>query len=251
MKVSLITVSYNSEETIRETFESVRKQKIEGFELEYIHVDGLSNDSTMEISNEFNDIITKRISEKDSGIYNAMNKGISLATGDIIGILNSDDVYSYENVLKDVMQIFSKGTSDAVYADLNYVKRSNSRLIVRSWKSGEYSRNSFQFGWMPPHPTFFVKSECYSKYGKFNEDLKSAADYELMLRFIHRHRITCSYIPKKIVDMKDGGNSNQSFRHRFKVFKENRKAWKLNFNSNGILPITFKVLRVIPQFFIK
>lgn len=250
MKISLITVSYNSEETIRETFESVRGQKIEGFELEYIHVDGLSNDATMEISQEFDDIITTRISEKDSGIYNAMNKGIKMATGDIIGILNSDDCYASQEVLQSVVNAFEENQCDAVYADLNYVRRHDSQKVTRKWKSGSYKKWSFYLGWMPPHPTFFIRKELYQKHGSFNEKIKSSADYELMLRMVEVHKASLYYIPKLFVNMKDGGNSGQSLRHRLKVFKEDRYAWKSNFNMNGILPITFKIMRKITQFIV-
>ena len=248
MKISLITVSYNSEKTIRETFESVRGQKIEGFELEYIHVDGLSNDATMEISQEFNDIITTRISEKDSGIYNAMNKGIKMATGDIIGILNSDDCYASQEILQSVVNAFEENECDAVYADLHYVRRHDSHQITRKWKSGLYKKNSFFLGWMPPHPTFFLRKEFYDNYGFFNEKIKSSADYELMLRMIKVRNASLHYIPKLFVNMKDGGNSNQSLSHRIKVFTEDRYAWKLNFSRPGYVPIILKILRKVNQF---
>lgn len=249
MKISLITVSYNSEETIRETFESVRGQKTEGFELEYIHVDGGSNDNTMEISHEYKDIITKYISEEDSGIFNAMNKGIRMATGDIIGILNSDDCYAYDDVLFDVVNAFKLNNCDALYADLNYVKRNDVKSISRKWKSGSYKKYSFDLGWMPPHPTFFLKKEFYDKYGVFNEKIKSSADYELMLRMVKLHKASIYYIPRLFVNMKEGGNSNKSFRHRIKVFKEDRMAWGLNFSNSGFLPVTFKIIRKLNQFF--
>lgn len=249
MKISLITVSYNSEETIRETFESVRGQKIEGFELEYIHVDGLSNDGTMEISQEFDDIISIRISEKDSGIYNAMNKGVKMATGDIVGILNSDDCFMSNDILFKVCTAFSKNQCDAVYGDVIHVKRSDSSKVVRKWTSGVYRKNSFKLGWMPPHPTFFIKREFYDNYGLYNESIRSAADYELMLRMIKRHKASLFYISEFMVEMKSGGNSQQSFRHRIKVFNEDRLAWKLNFQMNGFFQVVMKILRKLNQYF--
>lgn len=250
MKISLITVSYNSEDTIRDTFESVRTQNIVGFELEYIHIDGLSTDSTMDISLQYDDIISKRISEKDTGIYNAMNKGIAVATGDIVGILNSDDCYASEIALESVHRAFKESNCDAVYADLNYVKRNQPDKIVRKWKTGQNKNSSFYFGWMPPHPTFFLKRSLYVSYGNYNENIKSSADYELMLRMIKRHKISLYYIPLLLVNMKDGGNSGQSIRHRLKVFNEDRLAWKLNFSSCGYFPVVLKILRKLNQLFI-
>ena len=247
-KITLITVSYNSEETIRETFESVRDQIIDGFDLEYIHVDGLSKDSTMDISMEFDDIITHRVSEQDSGIYNAMNKGIRMATGSIVGILNSDDCYVDNDVLQEVFMAFKKNECDAVYADLNYVKRNNPQQVSRKWKSGKYSNYSFNLGWMPPHPTFFIKKEFYDNFGLFNETIKSSADYELMLRMIKLHGASLYYLQKLIVNMKDGGNSGQSFRHRIKVFNEDRLAWKNAFDKTGYIPVLLKIARKVIQF---
>ncbi|MGB0270250.1 MAG: glycosyltransferase family 2 protein [Bacteroidia bacterium] len=225
MKISLITVSYNSEETIRETFESVRWQKIEGFELEYIHVDGLSNDATMEISQEFDDIITKRISEKDSGIYNAMNKGVHLATGDIIGFLNSDDTFYDTNILYLISQYFlDYQPLDIVYGDINYVDNNGS--IKRRWRTGE--RDSFKKGWHPAHPGFYASKKLFDNYGVFNEDLRIAADFDLMLRFMENDRTTSKYLPKVCVNMKLGGESNRSLYNIYRGNREILKAFKLN-----------------------
>lgn len=210
MKISLITVSYNSEETIRETFESVRGQKTEGFEREYIHVDGLSNDATMEISKEFNDIITTRISEKDSGIYNAMNKGIELATGDVIGFLNSDDTYASNDILFSISQLFNSDEDlDIVYGDIDYVDSTG--RIKRKWRTGQ--RNSFSKGWHPAHPGFYAKKGIFDSYGNFDEALRIAADFDLMLRFIEVAEAKTKYLDKVCVNMKLGGESNQSFKN--------------------------------------
>ena len=208
MKISLITVSYNSEETIRETFESVRRQKIEGFELEYIHVDGLSNDSTMEISQEFDDIINIRISEKDSGIYNAMNKGVDLATGDVIGFLNSDDTLVDNQVLRDVTRAFSE-IVDVVFGDINYVDANDK--IVRKWRTGHQA--PFSKGWHPAHPAFYARREIFITNGAFDEELRIAADFDLMLRFLEHLSLNAIYLNRVFVNMKLGGESNKSLKN--------------------------------------
>lgn len=223
MKISLITVSYNSEETIKETFESVRGQKIEGFELEYIHVDGLSNDATMDISQEFDDIITKRISEKDSGIYNAMNKGIHLATGDVIGFLNSDDVFYDHDILFLIAQQFlNHSYLDIVYGDINYVD--NKGKIKRKWRTGE--RKSFRTGWHPAHPGFYASINLFQENGGFDEDLRIAADFDLMLRFIDVAQAQSRYIPKVFVSMKLGGESNRDFKNILKGSQEIKNSFR-------------------------
>jgi glycosyltransferase involved in cell wall biosynthesis len=210
MKISLITVSYNSEETIRETFESVRGQKIEGFELEYIHVDGLSNDATMEISQEFNDIITTRISEKDSGIYNAMNKGIQMASGDVIGFLNSDDTFTSHDVLHSISNLFNSDEGvGIVYTDIDYVDSLGQ--IKRKWRTGQ--RKSFSKGWHPAHPGFYAKKRIFDLHGDFDETLRIAADFDLMLRFIEIAKTKTNYLNKVCVNMKLGGESNRSFKN--------------------------------------
>lgn len=210
MKISLITVSYNSEETIRETFESVRNQKTDGFELEYIHIDGLSNDATMKISQEFDDIITKRISEKDSGIYNAMNKGIQMATGDIIGFLNSDDTFNGSEVLLEITkQFLSIRDLEIVYADIDYVD--NQGAIKRKWRSGKQKK--FAKGWHPPHPGFYASKELFDNYGNFDEKFSIAADFDLMIRFMESAEAKAAYLKKTIVNMRLGGESNRSYKN--------------------------------------
>ena len=249
MKISLLTVSYNSEETIRETFESVRLQKIDGFELEYIHVDGLSSDTTMNISREFDDIISKRISEKDSGIYNAMNKGVLNATGDIIGILNSDDCFSHHLVLQNIVDLFSNNfNASIVYSNLNYVSRNAPDRIVRKWRSGKYKKWKVYLGWMPPHPTFYVVRKVYEKLGAFDENLKSAADYDFMLRALKQFNGQIVYYNDLTINMKDGGNSGQSIAHRLKVYKEDSQALRNNKIPFSPIVVLFKILRKIPQF---
>lgn len=237
MKVSIITITYNSAETVEDTIRSVASQTYPS--VEYVMVDGLSKDATLDIAKKYASTISKLISEKDKGIYDAMNKGVALASGDIIGILNSDDFYADENVIKDIVEVFEKTGADAVYADLLYVHRDNTSKVVRRWEAGPYKAGQFLKGWMPPHPTFFVKKSIYDKWGAYNLSLRSAADYELMLRFIHKHHISVAYLPRVITHMRTGGQSNVTLRNRIKANMEDRAAWRMN----GLKPSLFTLYR--------
>jgi len=246
MKVSIITISYNSAETIEDTIKSVVSQDYKN--IEYIIIDGASKDDTLSIVEKYKDQIAKVISEKDKGIYDAMNKGVEQATGDIIGILNSDDYYYDQSVISEVVRLFETKKTDGLYADLVYVDREDSDKVIRYWKSGEYSPGKFLKGWMPPHPTFFVTKEVYSNFGLYNTDLRSAADYEFMLRVIHKHKISLSYMPRILTKMRVGGMSNVSLKNRWRANMEDRRAWKIN----GITPrwytLTLKPLSKLLQF---
>lgn len=211
MKISIITVCYNSEKYIRYAIESVLSQSYDN--VEYIIVDGASSDSTMSIINEYSGQITHIVSEPDSGIYDAMNKGIALASGDVIGILNSDDFYFDERSLEDVVNVFENQSFDACYADLLYVEQKNTSKAVRFWKSGEYKKGSFLKGWMPPHPTFFCRKSIYDRYGSFNLDYKIAADVEILFRFLEKVEVKTAYIPKVLIKMRMGGTTNNSFKN--------------------------------------
>lgn len=253
MKISIITVSYNSEKTIADTLESVLSQTYSN--LDYIIIDGNSKDNTLDIiesyENKFKEkkISYRRISEKDDGLYDAMNKGIKMATGDIIGIINSDDVYNQNDILEKIVDKFNDFNLSGVYGDLVYVDENDLNKITRYWKSGKYKKNCFLFGWMPPHPTFFVKREVYEKYGFFRLDMGTAADYEIMLRFIHKYKIKIDYLEEIIVKMRLGGASNNSLIVRLKANLKDKKAWDIN----GIRPYFFtlflKPVRKIKQFF--
>lgn len=245
-KISIITVTYNSAKTLEQTIHSVLLQ--DHPDIEYIIVDGASTDGTLEIIRKYRHKIDHFISEKDDGLYYAINKGIALATGDIIGILHADDFYIDDHVLSKVNTVFSKTGADAVYADLYYVDSNNTDKIIRKWKSGSYTDGKFLWGWMPPHPAFFVKKEVYQKYGMFNTSLRSAADYELMLRFIHKNKIKLAYLPEFIVKMRTGGQSNASMKNRAKANMEDRKAWELNGLKPYFFTLTLKPLRKVLQF---
>jgi len=177
-----------------------------------------------------------------------MNKGIALATGEIVGILNSDDIYTNDRVISMISSVFEDESVDVCYADLQYVDPNNMNKVVRTWKSGNFSGKSFYWGWMPPHPTFFVRRKVYEKVGSFNTHLKSAADYEMMLRILLKYKMSAHYIPQVIVRMSTGGMSNASIFNRIKANKEDRLAWKLNGLRPYFFTLYLKPLRKISQF---
>lgn len=226
MKVSIITVVYNGAQTIRDCLESVRNQSYP--RVEHIVKDGGSTDGTLHIIEEYKSYLAKVVSEPDNGIYDGMNKGLRLATGDVIGILNADDIYAGPDVLSKVVKTFSEKKVDSCYGDLVYVDGKDTNRVVRYWRSGDFVPRKFYWGWMPPHPTFFVRREVFDKYGLFNLALGTAADYELMLRFLLKHRITSAYLPEIIVKMRSGGASNASLRNRLRANRMDRLAWKVN-----------------------
>lgn len=247
MKISIITATYNSAATVRDTLQCVAIQRYK--HIEHIIVDGVSKDNTLAIVQEFPHV-AKVVSEKDKGIYDAMNKGIQLCTGDVIGILNSDDFYCNNEVLAKVMAAFDDPVVEAVYGDLQYVHSANIQKVVRTWKAGKFKKKYFYFGWMPPHPTFFVRREVYERAGLFNISLRSAADYELMLRVLVKHNVNVRYIPEIFVKMRAGGMSNASLRNRLKANKEDRMAWRLNNLQPYFFTTWLKPVRKIFQFII-
>ena len=245
MKVSIITATYNSASTVADTLESVKVQTYGN--IEHIVVDGLSKDNTLELVHASLHV-SKVISEKDNGIYDAMNKGIALTNGDIIGILNSDDFYAHENVIQEVVEMFEKTGCDAVYGNLIFVHPDNPKKILRKWIAGGYNLNLFLKGWMPPHPTFFVRKSVYNKLGNFNITLKSSADYELLLRFLYVHKIKVEYLHDVLVHMRSGGQSTKSFSNRIKAHKEDYMAWRLNGLTPKWYTLMLKPVRKIKQF---
>ncbi|MCY7363193.1 MAG: glycosyltransferase, partial [Ignavibacteria bacterium] len=224
MKVSIITVCYNAEKHIEETIQSVLSQDFN--DLEYLLIDGGSNDSTVEIVNKYNSKIDCIISEKDEGMYDAMNKGIKLAKGELIGILNAGDLFLNEKVVSEIVNKIEE--KDAVYADLDYVNELTTNRIIRKWTSGEFNFTNFKYGWMLPHPTLFIKKKIYENFGMYRLDYKTAADYELMLRIFYKNECSAVYLNRVIVKMRVGGASNSSIKNRINANMEDRKAWKDN-----------------------
>ena len=247
MKISIITITYNSESTVEDTIKSVVSQDFPN--VEYIIVDGLSKDKTLSVVSRYSQYIDKVVSEKDKGLYDALNKGIHLATGDVIGMLHSDDIYASSQVLSKIAQQFAMDTSvEAVYADLVFVDRNDTNKVLRTWKAGKYEEDAFKNGWMPPHPTFFVKKSVYDRFGGFNLGLKLSADYELMLRVLLKHKIDASYLPQVLVKMRRGGFSNAKLVHRLRANREDFNAWQINGLKPNLLTRYLKPLRKIPQF---
>lgn len=242
MKVSIITVVWNNAKTIKYAIDSVLSQTYEN--IEYIIVDGASTDGTVEIVKSYGDKISKFISEKDKGLYDAMNKGIKLATGDVVGILNSDDFYMNEFVIEKIVKEFEEKSVDSVYADLVFVKPENLNRVVRYYDSSYFNPKKFAYGWMPAHPTFFLKREIYSKQGVFKTDYKIAADFDICARFLYRNKISYSYIKEPLIKMRVGGVST-SFKSIWINSLEQLRACR----ENGIKTNIFKILWKYPTKF--
>jgi glycosyltransferase involved in cell wall biosynthesis len=247
-KFSIITVSFNSEKTIEDTIKSIVNQSYQT--IEYIIIDGLSKDGTLKIIDKYKDKITVVISEKDNGIFDAFNKGLKLATGDVVGFLNSDDFYVDNTVIAQVARIFQEKNVDGVYGDLVYVNPKDTSKIIRHWESLNFDRKLFERGWMPPHPTLFVRKELYSKYGYFNTWMKISNDYEIVLRLFYKNNATAAYLPKILIKMRAGGNSNGTLKKRYLANKEDREAWKVNGLKMPVLFAILKPLRKITQYFV-
>lgn len=242
-KISIITVCYNSAETIEDAIKSVENQTYKN--IEYIIVDGNSKDNTLEIVNRYPQVITKWISEKDNGLYDAMNKGINMATGDVVGILNSDDLFCDYKAVENVMNVFNQNPNlDSVYADIFYVSKDNTDNIVRKWKTGEQKK--FNSGWHPAHPTFYVKKEIYNKYGVFDLNFKLASDFEIMLRFLDKHKISTTYLPLPLIKMRLGGETNKSLKNIFNQNIECIKAFREN--NVKVNALLYPIKRILPKF---
>lgn len=240
MKVSIITVSFNSAKTIADTIDSVLSQDFP--EIEYIIVDGGSTDGTVDIIRQNENRISQWISEKDQGMYDAMNKGIAMATGDVIGILNSDDVYMNTHVISDLMRVMQSQNTEVVFGDLILVDSSNQNKIIRYYDSGRFHPSKFKFGWMPAHPTVFVKRELYQKVGKFSTTYQIAADYEMLIRILAIEKASYAYYPKPVVRMRSGGASTSGISRNWILNQEIIRACK----ENGIYTNLFMLLLKVP-----
>lgn len=245
MKISIITATYNSAATVADTIESVANQTYNN--IEHLIIDGLSKDNTLDVVKNSKHI-GPVFSEKDKGIYDAMNKGILKASGDVIGILNSDDFYASNDIIEQVVHLFATTNCDLLYGDLYFIDQNDTSKVKRKWISGNYKLKDFLYGWMPPHPTFFVRKEVYEKYGMFNMELGSAADYELMLRFMFKHKLKTSYLNKVMVLFRVGGASTKNLNNRVKANMNDRRAWTVNELRPKWFTLHLKPLRKIKQF---
>ena len=245
MKVSIVTVAYNSAATIASTLASVAEQT--HADIEHIVIDGKSTDTTMAIVAQHRAGLAQVVSEADRGIYDAMNKGIALATGDMVGFLNADDVLNDPHAVAGIAGAAAAG-ADVVYADLVYVRNDDLRRVVRRWRSGAFHRSRLSFGWMPPHPTFYVRRSLLEEIGGFDTSLRIAADYDLMLRCLARPETTVAYLPQVVVRMRTGGVSNATLASMMRKSREDLLALRRH-RVGGWLTLFAKNLRKLPQYF--
>lgn len=253
MKISLVTITFNSSATLRDTIQSVLSQTYP--DIEYIIVDGCSQDKTIDIIKEYEPLFHGRlkwISEKDKGLYDAMNKGIQMATGDIIGIINSDDFYHRKDTVMKVSEAFKNDDIQAVYGDVRFVNPQNLDKTVRYYSSKRFTPEMFRFGFMPAHPTFFTYRKYFEEFGYYKTDYKIAADYELLIRFLYVHQLKSQYLPFDFMKMRTGGTSTASIRSNILLNKEIVRACK----ENGIwtcMPLLFLkyLVKVFELLFVK
>ncbi len=245
MKISIITVTCNSASTIKDTLQSVSRQQYA--DIEHILVDGNSQDDTVSIIKSFPHI-TNFVSEPDNGLYDAINKGIRMSTGDVVGVLHSDDFFPDEHVLSRIVEIFHQKQADAVFGDVAFVKPDNLGKITRLYSSDKFHPRKFAYGYMPAHPSFYVRRKCYEDYGLYKLDYKIAADYELLMRFMHQHHISYAYAPFVMVHMRTGGVSNKSFLSRYVLNKEIVKACRENGVNTNMARLSMKYFNKVFEY---
>jgi len=231
---------------LNETIESVVNQRYKN--IEYIIIDGKSTDSTVDIIRRYASHIYYWISEPDTGMYDAINKGIQMATGDIIGVLNSDDMLASADVIMDIVACFDDTGTDSIYGDLVYVDQVNPQKVLRYWKGLPYKRSRFRYGWMPAHPTFYIRRELIDQFGSYENHYYSAADYEFMARYLYHHKVNCCYLPKMIVKMRMGGVSNSNLYRRLRANRRDYLAMKRNKIPFAFIASILKPLIKIPQY---
>lgn len=247
MKISLITVSFNCRDTIEATLQSVQRQR--GVDVEHIVIDGSSTDGTLALIDRHRRHLAHVVSEPDRGIYDAMNKGFALATGDVVGFLNADDVFQDEHVLADVLQAFALG-ADAVYGDLVYVDRNDVGRVRRYWRAGRFRRWSLGFGWMPPHPTLYLSRQLVQRTGRFDASMRVAADYDYILRCLGQDEVRIRYLPRVLVRMRLGGASNGSLGALGRKVREDLRALRRS-GIGGAATLLCKQLRKAPQLLVR
>jgi len=246
VKVSIVTVVYNNVDTVAASIQSVLSQDYSN--IEYIVIDGQSTDGTLDVIQEYASQIDVLVSEKDNGLYDALNKGMSLATGDVIGIIHSDDIFNSEQSVSQIAATFQQKEVDCVYGNLVYVDRNDTEKVIRNWQSGAFQRKKLLRGWMPPHPTFYVKQSSINQHGLYDTSFTCSADYELMLRYLSNDKLKVDYVNQTLVRMRVGGVSNRNWKNRWQANREDSLAWK----KNGLSPSPFlrwmKPLRKVGQF---
>jgi len=245
MRITIITAVHNGCETIESTLDAVGRQEYGN--IEYVVVDGASRDGTIEILERHRSRIDVLVSERDDGIYDALNKGIGLATGDVIGFLHADDVFADDRVVSRVAAAFADPSVEAVYGDLDYVSRTDAQRVIRRWRAGTYSPRRLAWGWMPPHPTFYVRRRVYERLGGFDTRHRIAADYDCILRFLGRGGIVPAYIPEVLVKMRLGGESNRSVGNILRKSLEDYRALRVN-GVGGVGALAWKNLSKLGQF---
>jgi len=246
MKVSIITVTFNSARFLEDCIRSVQSQHYKN--IEHIIIDGKSTDGTIGIIKKNEKGIARWVSEADRGIYDAINKGMAMATGDVIGILNSDDVLDNGRVITNIVKTFLTSKTDVVYGDLEVVTQEDTSKVLRSWKGQPFNRNRFRYGWMPAHPTFYVKRSLISKYGGYETHYFTAADYEFMARYLYHHKVTATYLPALIVRMRTGGASNKNLKQRIRANRRDYLAMKRNRIPFPLIASILKPLIKLHQF---
>ncbi len=246
MKVSIITVVFNGEAFLEDCIKSVIEQNYP--HIEYIVVDGGSTDGSLKIIEKYKDHINHFISEKDKGMYDALNKGIKMATGDVVGILNADDMLASPNVIESIAKCFILQKPEALYGNLNYIHPQKTDKIIRKWIAKPFTKRGIVLGWMPAHPTFYVKRSLFEGFGNYSLNFDSAADYELMVRFLYKYNVKAIFLDKLLVNMRTGGMSNASLKHRYKALVNDYKALGTNNVPFPVLTVFLKKLSKVSQF---
>ncbi len=249
MRISIITVVYNGAEVISDCLRSVQDQTYD--DVEHIVVDGGSCDGTQDILLRHRPRVSRIVSGPDKGLYHAMNKGLDLATGEVVGFLHSDDLYAHRHVLECVSGVLRDRSVNSCYGDLQYVRRKNPQQVIRYWRSSAYAPGRFSRGWMPPNPTFFVRKAAYERCGGFDTRFRIAADYELMLRFLEVHGMSTHYIQDVLVHMRTGGVSNRNPRTIIRKTLEDIRAWRVNGLPGGACAVLLKNVSKLPQFLLR
>ena len=246
MKVSIITVTMNSERYLSDCINSVCRQNYR--DIEHIIIDGKSTDGTLNIILQNLDHISYWVSETDRGMYDAINKGLEMATGDVVGILNSDDMFASADAVKSIVDCFETTGTDTVYGDLVYVDACNTQKILRYWKGVSYKRSRFRYGWMPAHPTFYMRRELIEQHGVYENHYYTAADYEFMARYLFLHKVSSQYIDTMLVKMRSGGISNENFKSRLRANRRDFLAMRKNKIPFSFFVSILKPLIKLPQF---